>query len=319
MYDDLHVLPKLRDGLSYLYLERGRLEQEDSSVTFYGVDDVVPVPAASLAVVMLGPGTSVTHAAVRNLVENGCSILWVGDDATRFYAQGMGETRKATKLLKQALLWANPETRLQVIRKMYEYRFPEMLDPGLELNQIRGMEGVRVRDTYARLSRETGVEWKGRNYQRGDWSKADPINRALSAANACLYGVCHAGIVSAGYSPGLGFVHTGKQLSFVYDVADLFKAETTIPAAFEAVASTATGFEKEVRRICRNKFYEQKLLSRVLPAIEKIFDIPMDAVASSFDLEKALPGWLWDEQGPVAGGVNYGGDDSGSSTETPER
>ncbi|MEW5956215.1 MAG: type I-E CRISPR-associated endonuclease Cas1e [Chloroflexota bacterium] len=294
---NLQELPKLRDGLSYLYLEHGRLEQDSKSVAFIDKNKgVTPLPAAALAVLMLGPGTSVTHAAVKALADNGCLLLWTGEDGMRLYAQGSGETRKAYHLLRQAELAGDPDKRLGVVRRMYEIRFVEPLDPGLSLPQIRGMEGVRVREAYARASREFGVEWHGRRYDRQNWGNADPINQALSAANALLNGLCHAAIVSGGYSPALGFIHTGKQLSFVYDIADLYKAEITIPVAFWAVSLGTTDLYKRVRLGCREAFKTQRLLDRILPDIDRLLDIAGMPAGSGVDpdVDPAAPEPWWD-------------------------
>jgi CRISPR-associated protein Cas1 len=256
---------------------------------------------------MLGPGTNITHAAVRALADNGCLVLWTGEEGVRMYAQGMGETRSAKNLLRQAYLSSDPARRLVVVMQMYRMRFEESLDPGLTLQQIRGREGIRVREAYARASRDTGVAWGGRSYQRFDWHSADPVNRALSAANSCLYGVCHAAIVSAGYSPALGFIHTGKMLSFVYDIADLYKADITIPLAFRAAAEAADGLEGRVRRACRDGFHESRLLPRIVPDIDRALGIAAATGddGSDFDSDEALPSGLWDpDSGQVPGGVN---------------
>ena len=200
---------------------------------------------------------------------------------------------------------------------MYQMRFPEPLDPDLTLQQIRGKEGVRVREMYARTSEETGVAWSGRSYQRTEWFYADPVNRALSAANSCLYGICHAAILSAGYSPALGFIHTGKQLSFVYDVADLYKAELTIPAAFAAVAEDGPGLESRVRHKCRDLFHEQRLLARIVGDLQFVLngdpntEQADEASDDEFAADEAAPGGLWDpDQGVVAGGVDHSLDQS---------
>jgi CRISPR-associated protein Cas1 len=180
------------------------------------------------------------------------------------------------------------------------------------LQQIRGKEGVRVREAYASASRETGVPWRGRTYRRDGWSEADPINRALSAANSCLYGVCHAAIVAAGYSPALGFIHTGKMLSFVYDVADLYKADITIPAAFRAVAESESGVDSRARHACRDAFREQRLLTRIVPDIQFALRVELDS-EETFDWDAAAPGGLWDpESGETEGGVNYSEESVGS-------
>lgn len=305
---DLNELPRVRDSLSYLYVEHGRIDQDAKSVALHDANGKTPIPCASLTTLMLGPGTTITHAAIRTLADSGCLVLWTGEEGVRFYAQGLGETRSARRLLTQARLWSNPESRLRVVFRMYQMRFEEDLHPSTTLRQVRGKEGIRVRETYARLSRETGVEWQGRSYRRDRWGSADPINRALSAANSCLYGICHAAIVSAGYSPSLGFIHTGKMLSFVYDVADLYKTETAMPAAFRTVAAGETGnIESAVRRTCRDYFRQTRLLSRIVSDIGQVLNVATDKETdNSLDTDAALPGGIWDlEEGFVQGGVNY--------------
>lgn len=224
------------------------------------------------------------------------------------YAEGMGETRSARNFLWQAYLCTNPAQRLAVVRRLYSMRFEDPLEVGLTLEQIRGKEGIRVREGYARASRESGVEWHGRSYRRDSWKSADPVNRALSAANSCLYGVCHAAIVSAGYSPALGFIHTGKMLSFVYDIADLYKVETTVPVAFQSVAEGESDLEGRVRRTCRDIFHRQRILHRIVDDIDEALAVGEAALPpemGDFDVDEAMPGNLWDpEMGLVAGGVN---------------
>lgn len=223
------------------------------------------------------------------------------------YATGQGETRFARNILRQAWFCSHRALKLGVVMKLYRMRFDEALDESLSLEQIRGNEGVRVRQNYARSSAETGVPWAGRSYRREQWSNADPVNRALSAANSCLYGICHAAIVSAGYSPALGFVHTGKMLSFVYDVADLYKTEVTIPVAFHVVAEGLDNLESRVRQACRDSFRTARLLQRILPDIERALGTPNMTADYDFDSDPAAPASLWDDQkGEVAGGVNRG-------------
>jgi CRISP-associated protein Cas1 len=302
---DLHLLPKIRDGWSYLYVEHAKIEQEAKGIAIYDTNGTTPVPCASLALLMLGPGTSVSHAAIRALADNSCLVVWAGEEGVRFYAQGMGETRSASRLLRQAWLVSDPARRLAVVRQMYERRFPDPLDPTLTLQQIRGKEGVRVRESYARASREAGIEWQGRSYRRDSWASADPVNRALSCANSCLYGICHAAIVSAGFSPALGFIHTGKMLSFVYDIADLYKADMTIPLAFKVAAAGKEKLESRTRHACRDIFYAKRLLARIVEDIDAVLTIPVIEVPD-FDTDFAAPGGLWDpDNGEVAGGVNF--------------
>jgi CRISPR-associated protein Cas1 len=294
---DLHELPKVRDSLSYLYVERSILERKRNAVEFVNENGRVMIPVAALCVLMLGPGTSISHAAIKVLADNGCTVLWLGEDATRFYAAGTGETRKAYHLLRQAELASDPEKRQKIVLAMYRKRFDAELDPALTLPQVRGYEGVRVRKAYATASNKYGVEWKGRRYDRGNWDKTDPINRALSAANALLNGLCHAAIVSGGYSPAIGFIHTGKQLSFVYDIADLYKVEATIPVAFATVAESSEHVESRVRQACRDRFRELKLLNRILPDIDKLLDAPVrwPVDLGDVDSDSGLPSELWEQ------------------------
>ncbi|MFN6964553.1 MAG: type I-E CRISPR-associated endonuclease Cas1e [Pyrinomonadaceae bacterium] len=304
---DLTTLPKVRDSVSYLYVEHCRVEQDAKAIAFFDEEGKTAVPCANITTLMLGPGTSITHAAIKTLADNGCLVLWSGEGAVRFYSQGMGETRSARHLLRQAWLCSVPSLRLRVVRRMYEMRFAAPLPEDMTLQQIRGREGVRVRTAYSQASARTGVEWTGRQYNRAQWSDSSPINRALSSANSCLYGVCHAAIVSAGYSPALGFIHTGKMLSFVYDIADLYKAEITIPLAFEMVAESELDLESRIRHALRDRFYEERLLQRIVPDLEKALDVKTDDAELAFDLDEAAPGDLWDGDGSssVPGGVNW--------------
>ena len=306
---DLHVLPKLSDGWSYLYVEHCRVDQEAKAIAIHDEKGKVPVPCANLALLMLGPGVSITHAAVGVLADHGCLVVWCGEAGVRFYALGMGETRSAGNLLHQARAWADEDSRMRVVRRLYQLRFSEVFDSELTLRQIRGMEGARVRDAYARAAREAGVPWSGRSYQRGSWADSDSVNRALSAANACLYGICHAGIVSAGFSPALGFIHTGKMLSFVYDIADLYKMDMSVPVAFREAAEGGTDLERRVRLACRDGFVASRLLSRIVPDIQDVLMLTGKGMLKApdvFDEDAAAPGGLWDpETSEVEGGQSY--------------
>lgn len=306
---DLHDLPKVRDKWSFVYVEHCKIDQENTAIAIHDATGITPVPCAGIAMLILGPGVSITHAAVYALADTGCLILWCGEQGVRFYAAGMGQTRSAARILHQAALCTYPKTHFEVVRRMYAMRFDQPLDPALTLKQIRGMEGVRVRDAYAKASRDYGVPWQGRSYDRNNWNKSDSVNRALSAANACLYGICHAAIIAAGYSPALGFIHTGQQLSFVYDIADLYKTRITVPVAFAAVASAAAPIEREVRLQCRDTFARTGLLRDIVQDIEKVLDIEPEQ-DPGFDEDPTLPGSLWDpDLGTTPGGVQYADSD----------
>jgi len=290
---DLHQLPKLRDSLSYLYIEHAVIERDDSALLVMQETGKTTVPIANLCVLLLGPGTSITHAAVDLLAESGTSIVWVGQDGNKFYAQGFGETRSSQHLIHQAKLSSNPEERLKVVIRMYEFRFGHKLDPDLSIDQIRGYEGVRVRNAYYDASRKYNVAWHGRNYDRTKWEQADPINRAISAANALLNGLCHAAIVSGGYSPGLGFLHTGLQLSFVYDIADLYKADYSIPAAFFVTSQGEGNIESRTREYCREFYRQEKLLKRILPDIDTLLETEDRSEYNLVDEDLSLPLEWW--------------------------
>lgn len=300
-------LPKIRDSISYLYFEYGRIEQSKLGVEYVNKQGRILIPAAGLTTLMLGPGTTVTHAAVRSLARTGCLVIWCGEEGVRFYAQGLGETHKAYKLMHQASLSTSPELRMRVVDRMYRLRFRENLPGDLSIEQVRGLEGRRVRDAYAEAATRYGVPWRGRNYDRESWDSADPLNKALSAANACLGGISHAAVLSAGYNTGLGFIHQGKQLAFVYDVADLYKTRLTVPVAFSVVADLNEGMvalqklETEVRKRCRQAFRNLKMLARIVPDMDNLLDLESELLPDGFDPDDdpALPTPWWT---PPAGG-----------------
>lgn len=281
----LHELPRFRDRWSHLYLEMGRLDVDASGLVFQQGDSFVRVPIDQLSVIMLGPGSTVTHAAVKSLSQNNCLLAWTGQDGVRLYSASIGGTYSARRSIRQAALVSNEEKRLEVAWRMYRFRFNEAIPPVVSLESIRGMEGIRVRRSYAKAAAKYGVPWQGRQYDQDDWNKGDPINRALSSANACLYGVCHAGILSAGYSSALGFIHTGKMLSFVYDIGDLYKTEVTIPTAFRLAAENPPELERAVRMECRKVFHEFRLMDRLLPDIAEVLGVSDDTGEDADELE----------------------------------
>jgi CRISPR-associated protein Cas1 len=268
----LHELPRFQDRWSYLYLERGLVDREAHGVALHTAEGTTPVPLNQLSLVMLGPGTCVTHAAVQALAANNTLLAWVGEEGVRCYAHSTGGTFSARRLLHQARLATDDRLRLEVAYRMYQKRFPGEPLQGKTIEQVRGMEGLRVRKAYAEAAAAHGIAWEGRSYDQDDWFKGSAANRALSAANACLYGVCHAAVVAAGYSAALGFVHTGKLLSFVYDVADLYKTEVTVPVAFRLAASATKHLERAVRQECRQAFHQARLMERLLPDIAEVLD-----------------------------------------------
>ena len=296
----LRTLPKARDSISFLYFDHCRIEQDDFSIAVFQKESCYRIPCANISTLLLGPGSVITHAAVKTLGENLCTIQWVGEDALRFYACGRSGASGTDRLLHQVAKYSDPAARLAVVRRMYAFRFQEELSVDLTLQQIRGMEGVRMRTIYQRLSKATGVEWSGRSYRTEAWDESSEINKALSIANFTLYSVCQAVLQSVGYLPALGFVHTGKPLSFVYDVADLYKGETSIPAAFEAVSSSYLDLSGLVRRKCREKFTAMRLMSRIVDDLDRILEFRRDPGANDGTC------YLWDDHiDRVEGGKDW--------------
>jgi len=302
---DLHELSRLDDSLSYLYVEKAIVERDENSIVILRAGERIPVPISALTVLMLGPGTNLTHAAMRVIADSGCLVIWCGEGALRFYGYGMGETRSAERLLRQAECCMDEEKHMRVVRRMFALRFPDIELGEMTLQQIRGLEGVRVRESYRLFAKRHGIVWRGRNYDRDEWDNSDDLNKALSAANACVYGLCNAAIVSLGYSPGLGFVHTGKMLSFVYDVADLYKMETAVPAAFEVASMPrCEDISRAVRTNLRKRMREKKILKRIAADLDFLFEISAEE-----DRNREDAGMLWDEEGEsVTGGVNHAED-----------
>jgi len=261
----------IKDRSTLVFVERGRLDVIDGAFVVVDKNGVrVQLPVGGLACLMLEPGTRVSHAAVALAARAGCLLVWVGEAGVRLYASGQPGGARADRLLYQARLALDEEARLKVVRKMYELRFQEAAPARRSVDQLRGIEGARVRRMYELMAQRHGVEWRGRRYTPDDWDVSDIPNRCLSAATACLYGLAEAAILAAGYAPAIGFLHTGKPQSFAYDIADLFKFETVAPVAFTVAARRPTSPEGEVRRACRDSFREKKLLERLIPVIDDV-------------------------------------------------
>lgn len=292
------------DRLSFVYVEHATISRADSAVTFVKEEGVVHCPAASLSALLLGPGTRITHQAMALLGECGTTVVWVGEQGVRYYASGKSVARSSRLLIVQAKLVSNTRSRLTVARMMYQWRFPGEDTSELTMQQLRGREGARVRSVYRQWSERTGVPWERREYNPNNFGDGSPINQALLAAHAALYGIVHAAIVSLGCAPGLGFVHTGNSWSFVYDVADLYKAEITIPAAFEVVAGYTEGMDigSVTRRAVRDRIRSEKVMERVVRDIQRLL-VPEELPEEMLELDVV---GLWNEQGEAQrGGMNY--------------
>lgn len=305
---ELQALPQIADRLTFVYLERCVLNRQDSAITVTDDQGCVHIPAAAISVLLLGPGTKVTHRAMELIGDAGVSVLWVGEHGVRYYAGGRALTHRATLLIRQAECVSNMRLHLQVVRQMYMMRFPDEDVSTLTLQQLRGREGARIRAVYRKASKDWKVPWSGREFDPDDYAGGSAVNQALSAGHACLYGLAHAVICALGCSTGLGFVHVGHENSFVYDIADLYKAEVTIPLAFEVAASCPLDdIGSVMRRKTRDAMVEHHILERMVRDIKKL----LSNAPEEDDPAEQDAVYLWDSKsGTVESGRSYGADET---------
>lgn len=266
----------LKDRAQLVFVERAQLDVSDGAFVAVNADGTrTQIPIGGLAGIMLEPGSRISHAAIGLAARVGTLVTWVGEGGVRLYSAGQPRGARSDKLLWQASIALDDAARLRVVRKMYAMRFNEDAPSRRSINQLRGVEGVRVRETYGLLAQQYGVTWKRRNYDVSDWDAGDIPNRCLSAATACLHGLAEAAVLAAGYAPAIGFLHTGKPLSFVYDVADLYKLTTVVPEAFRIAGQASKSKldmspDRAVRLACRDMFRKTGLLSDIIPRIEEV-------------------------------------------------
>lgn len=298
----LSELPRVSDRITFLYLEHAEIKRLDSAIEVYAEQGIVRVPAALIGVLMLGPGVDVTHRAMELMGDCGMSVIWVGERGVRQYAHGRALNHRTQLLEAQARLVSNRQTRVAVARQMYQMRFPDQDVTELTMQQLRGKEGARVRRVYLAQSKRTGVAWDKRTYDPDDFAAGSPINQALSAAHQALYGLSYSVIVALGVSPGLGFVHTGHDLAFVYDFADLYKAQISIPVAFDVVrdAEPDADIGALTRKAMRDAFVDGKLMVRMVKDLKTLLQ------SDDEDEEEADVINLWDDkEGLQKFGVAY--------------
>lgn len=274
----------LKERAAMVFVERAQIDVKDGAFVAIDADsNRIHIPIGGIACLMLEPGARISHAAIALASRTGTLITWVGEAGVRLYSAGQPGGARSDKLLWQAQNALDPDARLRVVRKMYAVRFEENAPQKRSINQLRGIEGARVRAAYDLLARQHGVHWKRRNYNPEDWDSSDMPNRCLSAATACLHGLCEAAVLAAGYAPAIGFLHTGKPRSFVYDIADLYKTRTVVPEAFRIAAKIQKGkldmpAERAVRLACRDQFRKTGLLKHIIPQIEEVLaagNLPM--------------------------------------------
>lgn len=299
---ELTELPKISDRVSFIYVEHAKINRVDSAITVLDYRGTVSIPAAMVGVLLLGPGTEISHRAIELIADTGTCIIWAGERGVRYYASGRALAHSTRFLEKQAKLVSNNRTRLEVARKMYEMRFEGEDVSNLTMQQLRGREGSRIRKVYRRLSKEYNVEWSGREYNVDDFDDSTDVNKALSAANVSLYGVCQSIICALGMSPGLGFVHTGHDKSFVYDIADLYKAELTIPTAFQIASSVqeTDDVAKLARLAVRDKIKDGRVMMQIVKDLQYLMNIGEDEEVLTDTIE------LWDDKDEnVKHGISY--------------
>ncbi len=301
----LSQLTRASDRLTFLYLEHCVVHRDANAITARDARGTVHIPAATLGALLLGPGTNVSQQAMVLLAESGSTAVWVGEHGVRYYAHGRTLTQSARLLERQAELVSNRNSRLHVARRMYAMRFPNEDVSELTMQQLRGREGARVRRLYRAHAQRTGIEWERRDYDPTNFDDGTPVNQALSAANTSLYGVVHAVIVALGCAPGLGFVHTGHIRSFVYDIADLYKADVTLPIAFDIAAQGSADIAADTRRAVRDTMKDGKFLETCVRDIQTLLT-PDDDIKEYGPEAFEDVVMLWDYNGrDVPGGVAY--------------
>ncbi|MBS3954231.1 MAG: type I-E CRISPR-associated endonuclease Cas1 [Methylomicrobium sp.] len=266
------TLPQVSSKYPFIYLERGRLEIDDSSIKWIDCDcNVIRLPIATLNCLLLGPGTTVTHEAIKVIASANCAVCWVGEDSLLFYAVGQTPTSNTRNLRKQLLLSADDTKSLEVARRMYARRFPKAELSGKSLKEMMGMEGYRVRQLYENKAQEYKIGWKGRSYVPGKFEMGDMTNQILTSANAALYGIVSSAVYSLGYSPHIGFIHSGSPLPFVYDLADLYKEKLCIDLAFSLTLEMAGKYNRhKVSEGFRQRVIEMDLLATISADIEEM-------------------------------------------------
>jgi CRISPR-associated protein Cas1 len=259
------TLPQVKDKYPFLYLERGRLEIDDSSVKWIdGEGNVIRLPIATINTILLGPGTSVTHEAVKVMAASNCMVCWVGEDSLLFYAVGQTPTANTRNFRNQMLAAADKKKQTEVAQRMFARRFPAAELSGKSLKEMMGMEGYRVRELYEQKAKEYGAGWKGRIYTPGKFEMSDLTNKILTATNAALYGLLSSAIYSMGYSPHIGFIHSGSPLPFVYDMADIYKEKLCIDLAFSLTIKMSGLYNRhKVSGEFRKRVIEMKLLEQI--------------------------------------------------------
>lgn len=265
------TLPQVKEKYPFIYLERGRLEIDDSSIKWIDCDkNVVRLPIATINCLLLGPGTSLTHEAVKVMAAANCSVCWVGEDSLLFYAAGITPTADSRNLRRQMQLATDKKKSIEVARRMFARRLPPEELKGKSLKEMMGMEGYRMRQFYEEKAQEYGVGWKGRRYVPGKFEMGDITNQVLTSTNAALYSILCSAVHSMGYSPHIGFIHSGSPLPFIYDLADLYKEDLCVDLAFSLTLEMAGRYNRQkVSSAFRKRVIKMDILARIGPDLEE--------------------------------------------------
>ena len=265
-----------RHGL--LWLDRGNLTVESGCLRFVTAGGALDpgdyqIPHQSVSMILLGPGSTISHDALRLLARHGTLMAAVGEGGIRLYtAPPMGPDRSELAR-RQAGLWANPETRVDVARRMYAWRLGEVL-PQRDIAALRGIEGARMKESYRLVANRFGVQWRGRRYDRANPTAADFANQAINHAATAVQAAAAIAVTSLSALPQLGFIHEESDQAFVLDIADLLRDKVTLPVAFAAAKEAEAGTEtidRIVRRRAAVAFRKEKVIPTMIDRIKDLF------------------------------------------------
>ena len=276
-----------RHGL--IWLERGELCVIDGCLHFMaGKDSLTPhilqVPHQAVTMILLGPGSSVTHDALRLLARHGTLMAAVGQDGVRTYTAPPLLPDRSDVARRQAELWGNPRRRISVARHMYALRLGEIL-PHRDLDTLRGIEGSRVKAIYRLMAEKYGIEWNGRHYDRSSPEATDIPNQAINHAATAVQGAAAIAVQSLAAIPQLGFIHEDSGQAFVLDIADLFRDTVTLQIAFVAAKKAINGDETTIDRLVRREastvFRKQDVIASMIDKIKQVLRTEENDGASS--------------------------------------
>lgn len=267
-----------RHGL--LWLSRGELCVIDGCLHFLrGKDSLTPgidqIPHQAVSMILLGPGSSVTHDALRLLARHGTLLAAVGEDGVRSYTAPPLLPDRSDIARRQAELWGSPRRRISVARHMYALRLGEVL-PHRDLDTLRGIEGARVKTIYRLMAQKYGIDWKGRHYDRANPNATDLPNQAINHAATAVQAAAAIAVQSVAALPPLGFIHEDSGQSFVLDIADLFRDTVTLQIAFTAARRAQQSDEtidRLVRREAATVFRKHQIIGAMIDRIKQILRV----------------------------------------------